>query len=91
MSDALENLKYKMEPIKEKLGVGDKPIGRLLLYIVLIVGGFGVLLWTIIPRNQPIASNPRITPTEQAVDLSDPAAPPPEPSGGPRLAPGAAG
>ncbi|MCW5757558.1 MAG: hypothetical protein KIT54_10005 [Phycisphaeraceae bacterium] len=91
MSDVLENLKYRLEPIKEKLGMGDKPIGRLLLYIVLIVVGFGVLLWTLIPKNQPIASNPRITTPTQSTGSGDADAPPPAPSGGPRIAPSADG
>ena len=92
MSDFMQNLNYKLEPIKEKLGMGDKPIGRLLLYVVIVVVGFGVLLWAIVPSGRPVASNPRIP--EAAVTTGgegEGETPPPPPAGGSRVAPGADG
>ena len=92
MSDFMQNLNYKLEPIKEKLGMGDKPVGRLLLYVAIVVVGFGVLLWAVIPRGRPVSSNPRIP--EAAVttgETGEGTTPPPPPAGSSRLAPSADG
>lgn len=90
MSDFLTSLKYRVEPIMDKFGLGDKPIGRLILYTGVIVVGFAVLLWAIIPSSQPIASNPRIPEAASPVS-TEPDAPPPPPTGGARAAPPAGG
>ena len=92
MSDFMQNLSYKLEPIKEKLGMGEKPVGRFLLYIAIVVVGFGVLAWAIIPRNRPVASNPRIPDAATATQPTGEgeAAEPPQ-VGSSRLAPGADG
>ena len=86
MSDFLLNLKYRLQPIQDKFGMQDKPIGRVLLYTFVIVLGFGVLLWTIIPSSRPVSTNPRIP--EASTVSSDPGTPPPPPAGGARAAPG---
>lgn len=90
MSDFLQELKYKLQPVTEKLGGGDKPLGKLALYAVIVVLGFGVLIWSLWPSSQPISSNPRI-PQAAATDDTGGDQPPPPPSGSSRLAPGADG
>ncbi|MEQ9095483.1 hypothetical protein AY599_27590 [Leptolyngbya valderiana BDU 20041] len=92
MSDFLEELKYKLQPLTEKLGGGDKAIGKLALYAVIVVVGFGVLIWQLWPSSRPISSNPRIPQAAATTDdTGDVDRPPPPPSGSSRMAPGADG
>ncbi|UYV13092.1 MAG: hypothetical protein NCW75_02115 [Phycisphaera sp.] len=88
MSDFVQELKYKLQPIQEKLGMGEKPIGRLLIYVGIVVIGFGVLLWAIVPSGKPLTSNAR-NPDAVIPDAEpEPDAPPREIPGGSRVAPG---
>ncbi len=87
MSDFMTNLKYRLEPITEKLGMGDKPIGRVLIYAGVIVLGFGVLVWAIFPRSEPLVSQPRNPVATTADDGSDTPSGPPKQIGSSRQAP----
>lgn len=88
MSDFMQELKYKLQPIQEKFGMGDKPVGRLLIYVGVVVVGFGVLLWAIVPNDKPLASNAR-NPEAVIPDAEpSPDAPPRDIPGGSRVAPG---
>ncbi|MFI4917228.1 MAG: hypothetical protein ACIAS6_12075 [Phycisphaerales bacterium JB060] len=96
MSDFMTNLKYRLEPIQEKLGMGDKPIGKIALYTVVILLGFGVLLWAVLPDSTPLVSEPRIPVASSGDSGSDgdsPAStrPPKETGGSSRAAPGMPG
>ncbi|MEQ8317420.1 MAG: hypothetical protein RIE77_07525 [Phycisphaerales bacterium] len=92
MSDFLQELKYKLQPLTDKLGGDNKAIGKLAIYAVIVVVGFGVLAWSLWPSSRPISSNPRNPQAAAAADEPrDPGAPPPPPSGSSRMAPGADG
>ncbi len=92
MSDFLQELKYKLQPLTDKLGGDEKAIGKLAIYAVIVVVGFGVLIWSLWPTSRPVSSNPRNPQAAAPVDDSgDPGRPPPPPSGSSRMAPGADG